>query len=190
MSETSSHDDARRQALQNAIDGAALAARRSQRRFWFLSVTWAVVIVFLAAAFIRQMGSLESIVDSTLAQLETQGEEVEALKDELTGMRGTLQELKDTLFSLAALNFDSLPEENRGSLGTQLAEQHTQRRGTSSGGRLSEPERAFLEQFAQNDDQAPLASVEDAYRQGSAALSQGDQRCSGRTISRGPGELR
>lgn len=174
MSETSSPDDARRQALLNAIDEAALAARRNQRRFWFLSVTWAVVIIFLVAAFIRQMGALEALVDDAVGQLKTQSEEVQVLKDELTGIRGTLEELKDTLFSLAAMNFESLQEESRSSLGTQLAEQDTQRRGTSSGGRLSEPEQAFLEQFAQNDDTDPLASAEDAYRRGSAVLLRGD----------------
>ena len=46
-------------------------------------------------------------------------------------MRSTLQELKDTFFGLATLNFSNLPEESRGNLGTQLAEQAAQRKGTS-----------------------------------------------------------
>ena len=167
-------DDVHRQALLSSIDEAALATRRNQRRFWFLSVTWAVVIMLIAVMFLRQVRTLQALVDTTLDQLETQREELQVQQAELSGIRVTLVELKGTLFSLAALNFEDLPEEGRNDLATQLAEQDTKRSGTGSGGRLSEPEKTFLEQFSQNDGTEQSASAADSHRRGLAALSRGD----------------
>lgn len=165
MQSTSSPDNASKEALLQSFKDASGRARRREWTFWLFSLTFLTIVVVLGLLFYLQLKALE--------ELQTQ---LGATRQQQAAMLVKNRLFTDIVFMWSAENFDALSEEYKEKMADTLGRNQVARGGLAVSGKLSEPERTFLEKF--NDNSTPPSSVsyEEAFRRGSAALSAGDSQ--------------